>query len=88
MGYINFFLCLIIKLMNKIDVSLLICCHYGTSYDDFKKTFISILNQQDAPNEIIIIKNGHLDEKLDDYLNEIKFSYQTNLIQLKKYWIS
>ena len=70
--------------MNKIDVSLLICCHYGVSYNDFKKTFISILNQQDTPNEIIIIKNGHLNKKLDDYLNEIKFSYQINLIQLKK----
>ena len=69
-------------MINKFSV--LMSIYYKEDPVYFKESINSVLNQTIVPDEIVIVKDGELTQKLDDILKDLKNNSLFKIIALEK----
>lgn len=71
--------------MNNNEFSVLMCVYYKDNSNSFEKALKSIINQTVRPNEINIVCDGPLTDKLYDIINQYKAKYSLiNVYEIEK----
>ena len=68
----------------SIKFSVILPIYWKNEFNEFKKTFLSIINQTLKPNEIVIIFDGKVNSNIEGFIKKQKKKYNIKLLKNQK----
>ena len=68
----------------SIKFSVILPIYWKNEFNEFKKTFLSIINQTLKPNEIVIIFDGKVNSNIESFIKKQKKKYNIKLLKNQK----